>query len=395
MKIPKNLFLLILVTAMILSIFSGCGESKKLTVMLENNLGYDIEELYINVSNAKDWGELRNSGKILRDGSKISLTLSDSSAAGEYDLYAVDTDGDSYTFFDLPLTDGAKIALVAGSDSCEAVITPKKGDSITIPGSFAYGESLEPTEPAPIPLPDKTDELSQSVVVAGSNPELTVYYPSSMKVLENEDQVVTLDAVNDVDELYTNIYINVVDLNNYDDNFAAGETMAKTTLDAMADQLFENSFGDLLIQIIGAEFENGGDYYGATYYTWLSGAYFEENPGVPVRGVMQIRYYGPGKQLVVAHCAAHENRIQTYFEIARNMLDALDYGGDWSTAVPDSGNSGGGNYYNWSDPGDSDYDPWSDPGDWDYDPWSDPGDSDYDPWSDPGDGDYGDQGYDY
>ena len=146
------------------------------------------------------------------------------------------------------------------------------------------------------------------------------------------------------------------------------------------------------------------------------------NASQPVRGCMEVRYYGPTGYALVATTIALEGRIRNYFDICNNMLTTLSYSAGWSTApkpVPAqpvySGDTGDyGTAYYWYD---EDGDVWywngyenefisygsdgyidTDSGEymenndagWDY---SDAYYDDYDPWSDPGDG-WDDYAYD-
>ena len=161
-----------------------------------------------------------------------------------------------------------------------------------------------------------------------------------------------------------------------------------------------------------------------TGYLWLDGSIFQNGPSQPVRGCMEVRYYGPTGYALVATTVAVEARIRNYFDICNNMLETLSYTADWSTAPkarpeqpeqPEySGDTGdyGVEYYWYDEDGDiwfwngyenefvcfgsdgyidedtGEYMESNDAG-WDYgDEYYD----DYDPWSDPGDGwgDYGD-----
>ena len=175
---------------------------------------------------------------------------------------------------------------------------------------------------------------------------------------------------------------------------------------------------------------------------------FEDAPTEPVRGIIEMRYYGPTGYALVSMAASLESRIQNYNTIRSNMLATCSYTTDWATApkpVPTAapapaatttgtGSTGGttgsdsGDYgtpYYWND---DDGDVWywngtynefigygdsyyidddgqyyeSNDAGWEDDGYGDTFDyeeeyyEDYDPWSDPGDGwgDYDDYSYD-
>ena len=167
-----------------------------------------------------------------------------------------------------------------------------------------------------------------------------------------------------------------------------------------------------------SDFKDNGDYYSLTGYMWLDGDIFSDGPSQPVRGCMEVRYYGPTGYALVATTIALEGRIRNYFDICNNMLTTLSYTAGWSTAPKArpaySGDTGdyGTPYYWYDEDGDiwywngyanefigygsdgyidedsGEYMESNDAG-WDYD---DEYYDDYDPWSDPGDGwgDYSD-----
>jgi hypothetical protein len=195
----------------------------------------------------------------------------------------------------------------------------------------------------------------------------------------------------------------------------------------MLDKIAQSSYGDKLLQCFGTDFKDCGDYYSMTGYLWLDSSIFSGSLTQPVRGCMEVRYYGPTGYALVASTIALEGRIRNYFDICTRMLESCNYYSGWSTApkpVPaqpaksaqgsDSGDYGtpyywydsdgdvwywngwsnefigfGGDYYidddgNYYESNDAGWDP--DDYDYydDYDPWSDPGDG-WDAWSDPGD----------
>jgi hypothetical protein len=202
------------------------------------------------------------------------------------------------------------------------------------------------------------------------------------------------------------IVVDLIELGGTYDQRLSSSATAQAAFAEISPKICDIQFPGKLISTIGTDFADGGTYYSATSYLWLSGEVFEQPAGTPVRGVLECRYYGHTGYILAVLTLADEGVISNYFGIARNILNAISFGDGWTTP------SGG----TWSDPGDGrgdyfgGYDPWSDPGDngywedgqwyesndagWDYDPWSDPGDGD-DAWSDPGDyGDYGDYYYD-
>ena len=100
----------------------------------------------------------------------------------------------------------------------------------------------------------------------------------------------------------------------------------------MLDDFMKGMYGDKLIQSFGSDFKDNGDYYSLTGYMWLDGSIFSDGPSQPVRGCMEVRYYGPTGYALVATTIALEGRIHNYFEICNNMLETISYTAGWSTA---------------------------------------------------------------
>lgn len=300
-------------------------------------------------------------------------------------------------------------------------------------------------------LPTPEDELNQTTYFAGDFTNVSINYPIQMETFAQANTL-GFDAVmkDGTDDLYSNILITFQPISGYDSYMEKGAGTAEPYMIKMLDQFMNNMYGDYLIKSLGSDFKDNGDYYSITGYMWIDGSIFTGSDlSQPVRGCMEVRYYGPTGYALIASTVAPESRIQNYFDICNNMLTTLSYTAGWSTAPKarpeqpkqsayssDSGDYGT-PYYWYDDDGDiwywngyenvfmgfgsdsyidsdtgeymesndagwdyedeyddgwgdyiDDYDPWSDPGDGD-DAWSDPGDTydDYDSWSDPGDGD--------
>ncbi|MGE4354581.1 MAG: hypothetical protein AB7D36_10920, partial [Oscillospiraceae bacterium] len=347
-------------------------------------------ELYVIPSGQDDRGEEFLGGETLTSYSEARVIVLNKTDDGLCDIKAVDTDGDSYFFESVPLSDNASLSLElrVGAGGFLATVTPENGDSVSVQGTLETGDSDKGADTdveETVAMPTANDPLDTSVAMPGFE-SLVIPYPSTMKVAKTNDSscFVQLDAVNDTNN--NGISFNLIALQGtYEERLNSNST-AKDTMVEIGGKVCDQTFPGMLIQNIGTEFSDGGTYYAALSYLWMSGAVFEENSSTPVRGVLECRYYGTDYILAV-FTLADEGAIQRYFDISRNIFDSISRNSTWST--PDDSNTAA----SWSDPGDYDYDPWSDPGDYDYDPWSDPGDYDYDPWSDPGDyydGDYTD-----
>ncbi|MEA4895562.1 MAG: hypothetical protein VB064_09910 [Oscillospiraceae bacterium] len=382
---------LIIIIALMLVIFAGCGSSG-LSIDVINSLGYDLSELYISATSAAEWGESVTGGTAFPSGANAKVGIDDETGT-QLDFYAVDTDGDYYYFYNVEISKNATVELLSSDDGVLAVVTPKRGDVATFAGEFEYGETL-----VNAPTPD--DALDASVAMPGYE-SLMIYHPSTMEVILSNERFLQIDAINDPDN-HNVIMLDLIQLGGtYEQKLNSADT-AQGALIEITQKIIDTQFPNELISSIGTHFVDGGSYYSAINYVWLSGAVFAEAADVPVRGVVETRYYGPTGYVLCMITMADEGVIQNYFSIASNMFNAISFGGGWKTPSASSGTP-----YEWSDPGDYyyDYDPWSDPGDYGYyddyydyyyDDYYDYYYDDYDPWSDPGDyGDYYDQDYYY
>lgn len=283
-------------------------------------------------------------------------------------------------------------------------------------------------------LPTPEDALNQTAYFSDGFANVSIDYPIQMYAYEhpNVDNSVSFDAVMEdgTDDYYSNILIAFQPISGYDPYMEQGAATAKTYMVKMLDDFMNSMYGSHLIKSFGSDFKDNGDYYSLTGYMWLDGSIFADGPSQPVRGCMEVRYYGPTGYALVATTVALESRIRNYFDICNNMLTTLSYSTGWSTAPKSrpaqpaySGDTGdyGTPYYWYDEDGDIWY--WngyenifmgygsdgyidSDSGEYmesndagwdyddeyydDYDPWSDPGDG-WDAWSDPGD--YYDDGW--
>ena len=292
-------------------------------------------------------------------------------------------------------------------------------------------------------LPTPEDALNQTTYFSDNFTNVSINYPIQMEAFAQSNTLI-FDAVmkDGTDDLYSNILITFQPISGYDTYMEKGAGTAESYMIKMLDQFMNNMYGNYLIKSLGSDFKDNGDYYSITGYMWIDGSIFTgNNLSQPVRGCMEVRYYGPTGYALIASTVAPDSRIQNYFDICNNMLTTLSYTTGWSTAPkarPEqpkqpaySGDSGdyGTSYYWYDEDGDIWY--WngyenvfmgfgsdsyidSDTGEymesndagWDYedeyyddydDGWGDYVDEyddgwgdyvdDYDPWSDPGDGD--------
>ena len=279
-------------------------------------------------------------------------------------------------------------------------------------------------------LPTPEDELTETASFSGDFSRVTISYPRQMSAhphpnLKNTNLSFNALMEDGTDDYYSNILIQFSPISGFDPYMTQGAATAQPYMKIMLDKIAESSYGSRVLQIFGSDFKDCGSYYSMTGYLWLDSSIFGGDLTQPVRGCMEVRYYGPTGYALVATTVSLESRIRNYFDICSKMMESCNYDGGWSTApkpVPaqpvqgsDSGDYGT-PYYWYDEDGDvwywngwsnefigfgSDYyidddgnfyesndDGW-DPEDYDYyddyDPWSDPGDG-WDAWSDPGDG---------
>jgi len=276
-------------------------------------------------------------------------------------------------------------------------------------------------------LPTPEDALNQTAYFSDGFANVSIDYPVQMTATKHStvSNSVSFNAVMEdgTDDYYSNILIAFQPISGYDPYMEQGAATAKTYMVKMLDDFMNSMYGSHLIKSFGSDFKDNGDYYSLTGYMWLDGSIFADGPSQPVRGCMEVRYYGPTGYALIATTVALESRIRNYFDICNNMLTTLSYSTGWSTAPKSrpaqpaySGDTGdyGTPYYWYDEDGDIWY--WngyenefigfgsdgyidSDSGEYmesndagwdddyyydDYDPWSDPGDG-WDEWSDPGD----------
>lgn len=267
-------------------------------------------------------------------------------------------------------------------------------------------------------LPTPEDELNQTAYFPDGFTNVSIDYPIQLAANPhpNVSNALSFNAVMEdgTDDYYSNILIAFQPISGYDPYMEDGAASAKPYMMHMLEDFMKSMYGGYLLKSFGSDFKDNGDYYSLTGYLWLDGSVFANGPSQPVRGTMEVRYYGPTGYALVATCVSLEGRIRNYFDICNNMLTTISYTAGWSTAPKPrpaqpaySGDSGdyGTPYYWYDEDGDIWY--WngyenefisygssgyidSDSGEymenndagWDYeDEYYD----DYDPWSDPGD----------
>lgn len=289
--------------------------------------------------------------------------------------------------------------------------------------------------------PTADDPLSQVAYFPGKFEEYSINFPEKMKAEPRTDIANSLDfnvvGCVGTDDFYATTLVSFQPLVDIDQYMGKGAGLAKPCMGYLLNNTVNTLFGTHLINMIGTDFEDHGNYYSVKGYMWFSGEIYDKDFDKPVRGVTEIRYFGPTGYGMIATTIAPESVIGNYAAITSQMLDTCTYRTDWSTTpktVPTqpgkpaakqaSGGSDSGDYgttYYWED---EDGDIWywngyenifqsfasdgyiDDDGEYyesndagwdvdnyydDYDIYSDPGDG-FDAWSDPGDYAYSDIG---
>ncbi len=281
-------------------------------------------------------------------------------------------------------------------------------------------------------LPTPEDPLTETASFSGDFSAVTVDYPRTMVVHPHPSMsnALSFNAAMEggTEDYYSNIIISFMPISGYDPYMTQGAATATPYMKHMLDGIASSSFGNKLLKSFGSDFKDCGNYYSMTGYLWLDSSIFSGDLTQPVRGCIEVRYYGPVGYALVAITVAMESRIRNYFDICNGMLETCNFTTNWTTApkpVPtrptqstqhsDSGDYGtpyywydedgdvwywngyenefigfgddyyiddDGNYYESNDYGwdPEDYDYYDD-----YDPWSDPGDG-WDDWDDYDDG---------
>lgn len=304
-------------------------------------------------------------------------------------------------------------------------------------------------------LPTAEDELNMTASFPDDFANVTIQYPVQMNAnpIPGIPNALAFNAEMEsgTEDYYSNIFIGFEPISGYDDKMTQGLAAAKPYMEQMLNEQLAAMYAGKILKTVAADCIDAGNYYSITGYVWLDPSVFDDSPSEPVRGIIEVRYYGPTGYSLVSMAVSLDSRIENYNTIRSNMLATCSYTTDWLTApkpVPtaapaaqaastntantgsaavrsgsDSGDYGTPYYWNDED-GDiwywngssnefigygSDYyidddgqyyesndAGWEDDGVGDTFDYEEEYYEDYDPWSDPGDtwGDYEDYSYD-
>ena len=414
----KKYLSLSLVMVLFSLIFTACGGKSEFS--LTNGLSLSLDELYLSAADSKDWGSNTMADGAFTVGRTVKLELDKDTEL--FDIHAVDSSGDFYIFEDLKITAGSAVELRHDGDYA-AVITPKKGDPITVTGSIEGSRPSDPSVPAANDTPasgaapSPADELTNSIAIPDYE-SISVPYPGTMKLKDTAvvKRQVQLEAIND--DSPNNIIVSWYDVgSSFDSGLNASPESAKSTFISISDTMCKRlTDEDQFIERTGEDFISTENYYGIRCYVQMKGSAVDSSVTDPVKGVLECRYYGPVGALLVAFSMSNEDHIDSYSAIATGILDKMQIPSSWTTAKaglpmetqkPSSAPAGGSNENNRIND-DSDYDEdydydyyedYDDDGDYyddeDYDDSGDYYDEDYDDSGDYYDEDYDDSGDDY
>ncbi len=367
----KKVLAFMLITILVLAIFSGCG-SKDTKTELVNTLGVEITAIYVCPENSEVQGPFLNESLI--SGATTTLNIIGGKGYELFTLSVVDSEGVEYYFEQLTIENGSTIMLTYEGAEIVAFVTTSGSTSSHL------GNKV-------VPIPSADDPLNCSAALLNFPGGLEIPYPSTMKAKDRADRQMNIDAIND-NAPPNCITFSMIELN-YSSARFANAASAENALVEIKGKLAAN-YAECFVAEYGYDFIDAGNYYGLRWYFELTPASLDPAPEHNVRVIMELRYFGATGYLMHFDTYAYESDMDNYYAIAKRIADNINFGAGYVTSSPVN-NSGGQSYVDEEYYEPNDYDPWSDPGDYGYegdDEYYEP--NDYDPWSDPGD-----YGYDY
>ena len=186
-------------------------------------------------------------------------------------------------------------------------------------------------------LPRPDDRLTQVTKFPDTFDNVDIYYPEGMIVTPRTDIAHALDFFPEKGKGTVDTYSTIIVMfqklkENYDTHLQYGSAISKKGMGYMLDNFIDFYYGDVLVKSIGSDFKDCGSYYSIKGYMWLDGKVYNEDIGFPVRGVVELRYFGPTGYALASITIAKENRVENYAAIAEKMLDSCTYKNDWTTS---------------------------------------------------------------
>lgn len=330
MKRLHKAALLLTLLALLLGL-CACG-SKTPEVTIRNDLGWDIEAIYLNESSESSWGDNLLS-EPLADGASITVALP---GEGKMDLGIVDNDQDTFEFYDISLSGGETVAIDWDDDPI-ATVEPKKGDVIVYTGYFLAdfydGEIPDDTEETDaLSFPSADVELTEAVPLP-DNTDVTISYPAELAPSEdsgNNAVHFSMPGADGSDETLAVISICARDASAYDKKMTEGFETAQKQLQAMLDELLKEDYDGLELEILDSSCTDEDTYYRYLVQIQATGMWSTEQA---VRGTIDIRYVGPTGYALYTVALAAEAPYDNCTALAEKMADAITYpDSDWTTA---------------------------------------------------------------
>ncbi len=191
-------------------------------------------------------------------------------------------------------------------------------------------------------LPTPDDPLTQTVSFPGNFANISLSYPEQMAVEARPDLPDSLTFTpivgNYTRDMYSDIILKFMPMTtDYDKFLGHGFEVSKEGMEILLNHCFERMYGKWLLKSLGTDFIDHGDYLSITGYMILDGKMFTVDSEEPIRGRMEVRYYGPTGYCLIITTLAYEDRLEDYCKICDNMMASCNLASNWSTspkAVP-------------------------------------------------------------
>ena len=185
-------------------------------------------------------------------------------------------------------------------------------------------------------LPTAEDELNMTASFPDDFANVTIQYPVQMNAnpIPGIPNALAFNAEMEsgTEDYYSNIFIGFEPISGYDDKMTQGLAAAKPYMEQMLNEQLAAMYAGKILKTVAADCIDAGNYYSITGYVWLDPSVFDDSPREPVRGIIEVRYYGPTGYSLVSMAVSLDSRIENYNTIRSNMLATCSYTTDWLTA---------------------------------------------------------------
>ncbi|SEL36878.1 hypothetical protein SAMN04487770_10953 [Butyrivibrio sp. ob235] len=265
------------------------------------------------------------------DDVSVYITIEKDKTWSATNVYRMKVDGGTYEI------DGDKITLTFDSDGAKDSYTlNKSGKLVDVGGS----ELTKVDEMVLLPAPE--DKLTQMTSFPDKFDSVDIYYPEHMLTSPRKDISHALNFYPEHGKGTVDYYSSIVVMfqpltEEFDRDLKYGSAIGKKVMGYMLEDFIKLYYEKKLVKYIGSDFKDCGNYYSIKGYLWLDGTVFKQELDYPVRGVIELRYFGPTGYALASIAIATEKRVENYAQIAEKMLDSCTYKNDWTTspkAVP-------------------------------------------------------------